>query len=62
MTMTTEPTTATATTVGPRTPYERRLRLVVTTIREHQSLDDESASALAVHVLHAIDHIPEHIR
>ena len=43
-------------------PYTRRLELVVTTIQQHEKLNDQAASALAVQVLHALDHIPETVR
>lgn len=43
-------------------PYDRRLRLVVDTIQQHEKLNDKSASSLAVEVLHALDHIPETVR
>ncbi|SES43164.1 DUF6307 family protein [Lentzea albida] len=42
--------------------YERRLKLVQDTLTDHSELSAESSRALAVHVLGALDHIPEHIR
>jgi hypothetical protein len=45
-----------------RTPYEKRRLLVMKTIQQHEKLSDEAASALAVHVLYALDHIPERVR
>jgi Family of unknown function (DUF6307) len=45
-----------------RTPYDLRLELVRDTITVHSKLGDKAASELAVHVLHAINSIPEKIR
>jgi hypothetical protein len=45
-----------------RTPYIERLELVSDTIRAHTKLDDGAASKLAVHVLHALNSIPEKMR
>ena len=42
--------------------YERRLKLVQDTLTEHSELSAESSRALAVHVLGALDHIPERVR
>lgn len=42
--------------------YERRLKLVQDTLMEHSELSATSARALAVHVLGALDHIPERVR
>ncbi|GLY49909.1 DUF6307 family protein [Lentzea sp. NBRC 102530] len=42
--------------------YERRLKLVQDTLTEHSGFSAESSRALAVHVLGALDHIPESIR
>lgn len=44
------------------TPYEKRLKLVQNTMTMYSVLDDEAAGKLAVHVLHALDSIPEKIR
>lgn len=44
------------------TPYERRVRRVRDALTAHSALDDKAASDLAVHVLHALDAIPEKIR
>ncbi|WP_169823360.1 DUF6307 family protein [Aldersonia kunmingensis] len=44
------------------TPYEKRLKLVQDTILTYSVLDDDVAGTLAVHVLHALDSIPEKIR
>ena len=43
-------------------PYEKRLKLVADTISEHEKLGGKAASELAVHVLQALDHIPEKVR
>ena len=45
-----------------RTPYENRLRLVQDTLTMNSALDDDAAGKLAVHVLRALDSIPEKIR
>ena len=45
-----------------RTPYVRRLDLVKETIKAHSKLGDQAASDLAVHVLHALNSIPEKMR
>jgi Family of unknown function (DUF6307) len=45
-----------------RTPYIQRLELVKDTIRIHSKLGDKAASELAVHVLHALNSIPEKVR
>jgi uncharacterized protein DUF6307 len=45
-----------------RTPYELRLELVSDTIRAHSKLGDKAASELAVHVLLALNSIPEKVR
>ena len=44
------------------TPYENRLKLVQDTMTMYSVLDDDAASKLAVHVLDALDSIPEKIR
>jgi len=43
-------------------PYHQRIQMVVETIQRHEKLSDEAASALAVQVLHTLDHIPERVR
>jgi Family of unknown function (DUF6307) len=45
-----------------RTPYTERLELVRDTITAHSKLKDDAASELAVHILHALNSIPEKIR
>jgi ABC-type transport system involved in cytochrome bd biosynthesis fused ATPase/permease subunit len=42
--------------------YEQRIRLVADALTQHSKLDEKDASDVAVHVLHAIDHIPEKVR
>lgn len=42
--------------------YERRLELVQSTLTGHTKLSDKAARDLAVHVLRALDHIPERVR
>lgn len=43
-------------------PYEKRVRLVQETLTAHSPIDDAAAGELAVHVLHALNSIPEHSR
>jgi len=45
-----------------RTPYDVRLELVKDTITAHSKVGDKAASELAVHVLHALNSIPEKMR
>ena len=45
-----------------RTPYNLRLELFKDTITTHSKLGDKAAGELAVHVLHALNSIPERIR
>lgn len=54
--------TTTATKATFVTPYDLRVQRVKDTVRTHTKLDEKTASALAVHVLHAIDTIPEKVR
>jgi Family of unknown function (DUF6307) len=43
-------------------PYELRVRLVQDTLKKHSKIEDSAAGELAVHVLHALNSIPERIR
>lgn len=45
-----------------RTPYDKRLDLVKTTITAHSKLKDDAAGSLAVEVLRALNSIPETVR
>jgi hypothetical protein len=45
-----------------RTPYIQRLELIRDTIKAHSKLADDAATGLAVHVLHALNSIPEKMR
>ena len=45
-----------------RSPYDRRVDLVKDAITAHSKLSDKAAAELAVHVLHALNSIPEKIR
>ena len=45
-----------------RTPDIQRVELVKDTITAHSKLGDKAASELAVHVLHALNSIPEKVR
>ncbi|WP_006246910.1 DUF6307 family protein [Mycolicibacterium tusciae] len=45
-----------------RTPYENRVALVKDAITAHSKLADKAADDLAVHVLQALDTIPEKMR
>ncbi len=42
--------------------YEQRLRLAADALVQNSQLDEKAARDLAVHVLYAIDHIPEKLR
>ena len=42
--------------------YEQRIRLVAHALTENSELSEKDASHLAVHVLYALDHIPEKVR
>lgn len=42
--------------------YERRLKMVQDILTERSELNAKSARALAVHVLGALDHVPERVR
>jgi hypothetical protein len=42
--------------------YDQRVRLVADTLMQNSKLSDKKAVELAVHVLYAIDHIPEKVR
>jgi hypothetical protein len=44
------------------TPYDSRLKLVRDTVTMYSTLDDAVAGELAVHVLHALNSIPEKVR
>lgn len=52
----------TSTDNGHNPHYERRISLVTTVIQQHSNLGEQEARTLAKHVVHAVDHIPEHIR
>ena len=43
-------------------PYQLRVNLVRDTIMARSKLGDKAAADLAVHVLHALDSIPEKMR
>jgi Family of unknown function (DUF6307) len=43
-------------------PYEIRLRLVQETLTKYSPLEDAAAGEVAVHVLHALNSIPEKVR
>lgn len=45
-----------------RTPYEIRLQLVADTISAHSQLGNDAAGKLAVHVLDALNSVPEKVR
>jgi hypothetical protein len=45
-----------------RTPYIKRLELVQETITAHSKLGEKAAADLAVHVLRALNSIPEQMR
>jgi hypothetical protein len=51
-----------ATTQLLRTPYGQRVELVKDAIKANSELGDDAARELAVHVLHALNSIPEKVR
>lgn len=55
--------TATISSTATFTPrYEQRVKLIQDVVRNNSTLDDKAASELAVHMLHALDTIPERLR
>ena len=42
--------------------YERRVNLVAEALTGHSELTEKTAREAAVHVLYALDHIPEDVR
>ena len=42
--------------------YDKRVELVCGIVQAHSQLDHETASGIAVQVLHALDTIPERVR
>jgi hypothetical protein len=42
--------------------YEQRLQLVAAALTRNSKLGEAEAGELAVHVLQAIDHVPEKVR
>ncbi|HET9140382.1 DUF6307 family protein [Actinophytocola sp.] len=42
--------------------YDLRVKMVQKALQDHSTLDDKSSFDLAVHVLDALDHIPEKSR
>jgi Family of unknown function (DUF6307) len=42
--------------------YDLRVKMVQKALREHSTLDAKTSFDLAVHVLDALDHIPERAR
>jgi uncharacterized protein DUF6307 len=42
--------------------YDRRVKLTTDAMTQHSKMDEKSATKLAIHVLHALDHIPENLR
>jgi hypothetical protein len=42
--------------------YDQRVRLVASALMQNSKLGEKHAVDLAVHVLYAIDHIPEKVR
>ena len=52
----------TASAVLLKTPYGRRVELVKSVIQDKSKISDDQAREIAVHVLHALDSIPEKMR
>lgn len=42
--------------------YDQRVALVARALTQNSKIDEKTAADLAVHVLHAIDRIPEKVR
>ena len=42
--------------------YDQRIQLVAHALEQNSKLNAKAAAELAVHVLYAIDHIPEKVR
>jgi hypothetical protein len=42
--------------------HDRRIRLVADAVAAHSELAEKAALEVAVHVLYALDHIPETVR
>ena len=42
--------------------YDQRVRLVADALLKNSKLSDKKAVELAVHVLYALDHVPEKVR
>jgi uncharacterized protein DUF6307 len=42
--------------------YDRRVKITADALVRHSKLTEAAAVKLAVHVLHALDHIPEKVR
>jgi hypothetical protein len=42
--------------------YDQRVRLVAQALKQNSKLGETAAAELAVHVLYAIDHVPEKVR
>jgi hypothetical protein len=51
-----------ASTTTLRTPYDIRVDMVKDAIKTNSKLDDDAARGLAVHVLRALNSIPEKVR
>ena len=51
-----------ATSVSFRSPYDLRVDLVKDTITAHSKLKGDDARELAVHILQALQSVPERIR
>jgi hypothetical protein len=44
------------------TLYDRRHSLVADAVKKHSKLGDKASAEIALHVLEALDHIPENVR
>jgi hypothetical protein len=51
-----------ATDISTLSQYENRLKTVSDIVRDHSKLGNKAANEIAVHVLHALDTIPEKVR
>ncbi|HEY0813211.1 MAG TPA: DUF6307 family protein [Pseudonocardia sp.] len=42
--------------------HDRRVKLVAEAVKAHSELTEKAAFEVAVHVVYALDHIPENVR
>lgn len=42
--------------------HDRRVQLVAETVEQHSKLTEKAAFEVALHVVYALDHVPESVR